>query len=84
MARVTVEDCVKHYPNRFEMVYLASRRARQLIRGMEPMSENMEKHKPSVQALKELGEGFVTWDVLHALDDQEKMRMEAASHLQEL
>jgi DNA-directed RNA polymerase omega subunit len=41
MARVTVEDCLDHVDNRFELVLVASKRARQLARqGMEPTVEN--------------------------------------------
>ena len=40
MARVTVEDCVRYYPNRFEMVVLASKRARQIVDGMPLLIDN--------------------------------------------
>jgi len=73
MARVTVEDCIRYYPNRFEMVLLSARRARQLLRGMPPMVE-AEGDKPAVHALREMGEGFVSWDFLFEQDDQERRR----------
>ena len=57
MARVTIEDCIRYYPNRFEMVLLASKRARQLLNGLPSLLENEEGHKHPVQALKEMGEG---------------------------
>jgi len=76
MARVTVEDCIRYYPNRFEMVLLASRRARQLLRGMPSVMEAAED-KPAVHALREIGDGFVSWDVLFEQDDQEKRRLAA-------
>ncbi|MDQ7000626.1 MAG: DNA-directed RNA polymerase subunit omega [Mariprofundus sp.] len=76
MARVTVEDCIRYYPNRFEMVLLASRRARQLLRGMPPMVAS-DEDKPAVLALREIGDGFVSWDVLFEQDDQEKRRQAA-------
>ena len=79
MARVTVEDCIRHYPNRFEMVVLSAKRARQLLNGMPPLIENEEGHKPSVQALKEMGEGFITWDAVFNMDEQERLRLEAAT-----
>lgn len=79
MARVTIEDCIRYYPNRFEMVLLASRRARQLLGGMPPLVENEEGHKPSVQSLKELGEGHISWDAVFELDEREKARLEAIS-----
>ncbi len=73
MARVTIEDCIRHYPNRFEMVVLAARRARQLQNGMPSVLEE-EGHKPTVQALKELGEGYVTWDNVFELEEQERLQ----------
>jgi len=76
MARVTVEDCIRYYPNRFEMVLLSSRRARQLLNGMPPMLDT-EGDKPAVQALREMGEGFVSWDVLFEQDEQERRRVAA-------
>ncbi|MFQ5582200.1 MAG: DNA-directed RNA polymerase subunit omega [Mariprofundaceae bacterium] len=74
MARVTVEDCIRHYPNRFEMVLLATKRARQLLAGMPRLVED-GFHKPPVQSLKEIGEGSVTWDILFDLDEQERRRL---------
>ncbi len=76
MARVTVEDCIRYYPNRFEMVLLAARRARQILRGM-PTMVAAEDDKPAVHALREMGEGFVSWDVLFEQDEQERRRLAA-------
>ncbi|HIP07745.1 MAG TPA: DNA-directed RNA polymerase subunit omega [Mariprofundaceae bacterium] len=81
MARVTIEDCIRHYPNRFEMVVLAARRARQLQNGMPSVLEE-EGHKPTVQALKELGEGYVTWDNVYELDEQERQQAQAQAQAQ--
>lgn len=78
MARVTVEDCIRYYPNRFEMVLLAIRRARQLLKGMPPVIEDEEMHKPAVQALKELGDGHVTWERMFEFDALERQRLMAA------
>ncbi|MDX8382806.1 MAG: DNA-directed RNA polymerase subunit omega [Ghiorsea sp.] len=80
MARVTIEDCIRHYPNRFEMVILAARRARQLQNGMPSILEE-EGHKPAVQALKELGEGYVTWENVFELEEQERQQAAAAEEL---
>ncbi|MDX8407301.1 MAG: DNA-directed RNA polymerase subunit omega [Mariprofundaceae bacterium] len=77
MARVTVEDCIRYYPNRFEMVHLASRRARQLLKGMPAMLDT-ENDKPAVQALREMGEGLVSWDGLFEMEAQERARLAAA------
>lgn len=63
MARVTVEDCVKYVPNRFELVIMAARRARQLSRGSEPLVP-MERDKFTVLALREIGEGKVSEESL--------------------
>lgn len=79
MARVTIEDCIRYYPNRFEMVLLASRRARQLLNGMPPLVENEDGHKPAVQSLKEMGEGHISWDAVFELDERERARLEASS-----
>lgn len=77
MARVTVEDCIRYYPNRFEMVVLASKRARQLLKGMPPLLET-ENEKPTVLALREMGEGLISWDSLYEMDAQERARLQAA------
>ena len=78
MARVTVEDCIRYYPNRFEMVVLATRRARQLLNGMPAQADEGESHKPAVQSLKEIGEGHVTWDSVFEADRVERERRLAA------
>jgi len=82
MARVTVEDCIRYYPNRFEMVLLAGRRARQLLRGM-PALDASEVHKPVVQALKELGDGHITWERVFDLEEAERQRLLAAGLAEE-
>ena len=59
MARVTVEDCLENVDNRFELVMVASKRARQLaIGGKDPKLE-WENDKPTVMALREIAEGLV-------------------------
>lgn len=64
MARVTVEDCLDHVDNRFELVLVASKRARQLARqGMEPTVE-WDNDKPTVVALREIAVGHVTKEIL--------------------
>lgn len=78
MARVTVEDCIRYYPNRFEMVVLATRRARQLLNGMPAQTDEGENHKPAVQSLKELGDGRVTWESVFEADRVERERRLAA------
>lgn len=55
MARVTVEDCLKKIPNRFELVLCAAYRARQISQGYAPKVD--AKDKPTVVALREIAEG---------------------------
>ncbi len=59
MARVTVEDCLDHVDNRFELVLLASRRARQIAQGKEALVP-LENDKPTVVALREIAEGKIS------------------------
>ncbi len=64
MARVTVEDCLENVANRFELVMVASKRARQLATGgRDPMVQE-ESDKPTVIALREIADGFVTNEIL--------------------
>lgn len=60
MARVTVEDCLENVENRFELVMVATKRARQLAnQGKEPLVD-WENDKPTVVALREIAAGLVT------------------------
>ena len=59
MARITVEDCLAHVDNRFDLVLLASRRARQLVNGVDPLVP-WENDKPTVVALREIAEGLIS------------------------
>jgi len=52
MARITVEDCLERVPNRFELVLLAARRAKQLLKGARPLAES--DNKEIVTALREI------------------------------
>ncbi|MDH3949388.1 MAG: DNA-directed RNA polymerase subunit omega [Gammaproteobacteria bacterium] len=69
MARVTVEDCLENVANRFELVLVSSKRARQIAQGKEPMVEE-ENDKPTVIALREIAEGFVTADILEESEEE--------------
>lgn len=62
MARITVEDCLKKIPNRFQMVLVAAYRARQLSQGYAPKID--AKDKPSVIALREIADGLIGTDML--------------------
>ena len=75
MARVTVEDCLDNVENRFALVMLASRRARQMRRfGVDPLVPE-EDDKATVIALREIAEGLVSTETLDAqevrLEDEE-------------
>lgn len=64
MARVTVEDCLKNVANRFELVMVATKRARQIaVEGEQPFVE-WENDKPTVVALREIAEGFIKPTIL--------------------
>ena len=69
MARVTVEDCIEKVDNRFELVMLASKRARQLATGGKDPLVQEESDKPTVIALREIAEGLVTVDMLNREDE---------------
>lgn len=70
MARVTVEDCLNNVDNRFQLVLVATRRARQLANGKEAMLP-WENDKPTVLALREIAEGLVSRDILNAPIEEE-------------
>ncbi len=63
MARVTVEDCLTNLDNRFQLVLVATRRARQIANGKEPMVP-LENDKPTVVALREIAQGLVGREIL--------------------
>lgn len=64
MARVTVEDCVERVPNRFELVLLASHRARSISQGA-PLTVDRDNDKNPVVALREIADETVDSDDLH-------------------
>lgn len=73
MARVTVEDCLEHVSNRFELVMVASKRARDIaVRGKEPLVD-WENDKPTVVALREIAEGKITADILSQKSPDDQM-----------
>ncbi len=64
MARITVEDCLKNIHNRFELVIVASKRARQLeVEGADP-TVPWENDKATVVALREIAKGKVNKGIL--------------------
>lgn len=67
MARITVEDCLKHADNRFELVLLAAKRARQLLAGAEPLVD-WGNDKATVVALREIAAGRLDLNKLKEVD----------------
>lgn len=63
MARVTVEDCLEIIPNRFLLAMVASKRAKQLYKGAEPLIENKAGNKKVVLALREIAAGEIEFDI---------------------
>ncbi len=57
MARITVEDCLQNVESRFELVILAARRAKMVMRGAKPLTER--NNRPIVTALREIADGKV-------------------------
>ncbi len=78
MARITVEDCLEQVDNRFELVLIATRRARQISKGAEPLVE-LENDKATVLALREIAEEKINARSLAELEQQEKERAAAAA-----
>jgi len=74
MARITVEDTLDNVENLFEMVLLASKRARQIANGSEPLVPR-QNDKPTVIALREIAEGLITPAIM---EEREKIDREAA------
>jgi DNA-directed RNA polymerase subunit omega len=70
MARITVEDCLDNVDNRFDLVMVASKRARQIATGgKEPMVPE-ENDKPTVLALREIELGLVTKDLMNTAEKE--------------
>jgi len=64
MARITVDDCIKHFPNRFELTLAATHRARQIALGATPLVD-ANKDKPTVIALREIASGKLGRELLN-------------------
>ena len=71
MARVTVEDCLENVENRFELVMVASKRARQMATGGKDPLVQEESDKPTVIALREIAEGLITNEILSRESEME-------------
>lgn len=68
MARVTIEDCLDNVDNRFELILVASKRARQLASGQVEPAVETQNDKPTVLALREIADGHVTRAILDEPD----------------
>jgi DNA-directed RNA polymerase subunit omega len=68
MARITVEDCLENVDNRFELVLLAAKRARQLMRGSVDPIIPWENDKATVVALREIAAGHTDFSDAHEAD----------------
>lgn len=80
MARITVEDCLDHVDNRFELVIVGSKRARQLATGgKEPMVPR-ENDKPTVLALREISQGLIDDAILNQPDEVEEVEIPTHEH----
>ena len=69
MARITVEDCIEKVPNRFELVLIATKRARQIWRGAAPMVDE-DNDKATVLALREVAAGHVDASILDEVPEE--------------
>ena len=77
MARITVEDCLEVVDNRFELVMMAAKRARQLAGGVEPKLDNSEANdKPTVLALREIAARKIDNDLIDRVEKAERERAE--------
>jgi DNA-directed RNA polymerase subunit omega len=76
MARLTVEDCLPNVDNRFHLVLVAAKRARQIAMGSDALVE-IENDKPTVLALREIAEGLVNPNILD--DKTEELNMMPAA-----
>ena len=75
MARITVEDCLEVVDNRFELVLMATKRARQIAKGAEALIA-AENDKPTVLALREIAGGHINQSMLAEIERQERERAE--------
>lgn len=82
MARVTVEDCLENVENRFELVMVSSKRARQIATEGKDPQVPIENDKPTVLALREIAEGLVDASILNE-PTQEEAEALALSAVQE-
>jgi DNA-directed RNA polymerase subunit omega len=82
MARITIEDCMEQVDNRFELVLMASKRARQISHGSEALVDE-ESDKPTVIALREIADGLLTEQLVNDMQLQLDAARAAAEHERE-
>ena len=78
MARVTVEDAVEKVGNRFDLVLIASRRARQIATGGKDPLVEVENDKPTVLALREIEAGLITTEVMDNSERHDQVQQDSA------
>ena len=78
MARITVEDCLDNVENRFDLVMIASKRARQLQTGGKDAMVDEDNDKPTVVALREIAEGHIDSSILIDKREEETQNSLAA------
>lgn len=78
MARVTVEDAVEKVGNRFDLVLVASRRARQIATGGKEPLVDVENDKPTVIALREIEAGLITTEIMDSYDRVQQVQQDTA------
>jgi DNA-directed RNA polymerase subunit omega len=83
MARITVEDCMDNVDNLFELVLVASKRARRLANGADAYVD-WENDKPTVVALREIADGYVTREILDEVEQTEPEVPEIHQEMPEL
>lgn len=76
MARVTIQDAVEIVGNRFDLIMLATKRARQLATGGKDPKVEWNNDKPTVVALREIEAGLITQEIMESEAKAEKERLE--------
>jgi len=79
MARVTVQDAVEIVGNRFDLILLATKRARELATGGKEPKVEWDNDKPTVVALREIEEGLISKEIMEneAAEEKARLKMEA-------
>jgi len=79
MARVTVQDAVETVGNRFDLILLATKRARELATGGKEPKVEWDNDKPTVVALREIEEGLISKEIMEneAAEEKARIKMEA-------